>query len=95
MAKKSYKTFWTAAGVILVILLTASGVLITFTEVQATTEAVGDKFEVIKNEGCLPARDATSSIRVIESKLATMETVQTTRHTEIMAELRKKPPVPP
>jgi len=94
MAKKNNKTFWTAASVILGLVMIAGGMLVTFTKARASSEAVGKKVEVVKTEGCLPARKATTDVSVLKAQLDHWEVVQTTRHDEIMGALGKKPAAP-
>ncbi len=91
---KSNKTFWTAASVIIGLVLIGSGMLVTFTRAQAGAEAVGDKVAVVKAEGCLPARKANTDVSVLKVQLKAMETIQTTRHTELLEAIRKNPAPP-
>lgn len=93
MAKKA-NTFWRAASVIVTLVILAVGIVVTFTKALAASEAVGDKVQVVKTEGCLPARKATTDVSVLQAQFKNMETVQTSRHTEIMTALGKKPAPP-
>lgn len=85
------RTKLAAASVIITLLVLAGGVVNNFTRAHAAADSVGDKVEVVKTEGCLPARQAQTSVKVIETRLDGMEKIQTTRHTEIMAALKPPP----
>lgn len=81
---KSNKTFWTAASVILAIVVIGVSLVDRFvwaqadvkaadTKIDATASSLNEKIETVKEEGCLPARAADKSIVVIESKITSID----------------------
>ncbi len=86
------KIRWVGIG--LTILMLAGTLIATFVWAQAGIVAVDIKADgikedvgLLKEEGCLPARNNINSITRIETKLETMQVEQRTAFTEILKRL--------
>ena len=92
MAKLNGATKWISITMAFVVLFT--GVIASYTLLQAKTASMGDAVTKLEKDGCKPSQAHTTQIAVIETRLEGIEKQQGAilkQGDVILAEIKKRP----